>query len=115
MTRWPISAISWNGYPPSQINRSMNYCRTTGSPQNNNTPQKEQGPQGGLGQGVFTGWIHFTNKEDYIWLYRRCQISPNLDRRLGLYQHKRRRAFPTEHGFSPAPMPTRSWEMGHRL
>src|SRR5690625_2204763 len=57
MIRWPILAIFWNGYPPSQITGSTNCCRTTGSPQNNNTPKKELGPQGGLGQGVFTGWI----------------------------------------------------------
>src|SRR5690625_106991 len=35
MTRWPISAISWNGYPPSPITGFMNCCRTTGNPHNN--------------------------------------------------------------------------------
>src|SRR5699024_10953503 len=57
MIRWPILAIFCKGYPPSQITGSTNCCRTTGSPQNNNTPQKELGPQGGLGQGVFTGCL----------------------------------------------------------
>src|SRR5699024_48796 len=44
MTRWPISAISWNGYPPSQITRSMNCCRTTGGPQNNKKHPKRTKP-----------------------------------------------------------------------
>src|SRR5690625_1589596 len=58
MTRWPISAISWNGYPPSQITRSMNCCRTTGSQHSNKkTPKKNKARNSGPGQGVFVGCL----------------------------------------------------------
>src|SRR5690625_3149871 len=46
-----------DAYPQDAFTGCLHCCRTTGGPQNNNTPQKELGPQGGLGQGVFTGWI----------------------------------------------------------
>src|SRR5690625_2967712 len=76
MIRWPILAIFCKGYPPSQTTGSTNCCRTTGSPQNNNTPQKEQGPQGGPGQGVFTGWILIAQRKIsfYCGFERLCQI-----------------------------------------
>src|SRR5699024_2439435 len=57
MIRWPILAIFWNGCPPSPITGFMNCCRTTGGPQNNNTPKKNKACKNGPGQGVFTGWI----------------------------------------------------------
>src|SRR5690625_3669459 len=44
MIRWPILAIFWNGYPPSQTTGSTNCCRTTGSPQNNKKHPKRTKP-----------------------------------------------------------------------
>src|SRR5699024_2205804 len=48
MIRWPILAIFWNGYPPSQITGSTNCCRTTGGPLNNKRtkPTKRAGSTG---------------------------------------------------------------------
>src|SRR5690625_1779883 len=62
MIRWPILAIFWNGYPPSPTTGFMNCCRTTGGPQNNNTPQKEQGPQKRAGSRRVHRMFTYENK-----------------------------------------------------